>query len=130
MGTILKSLITGGAFRYLMAIPTVGHGVAYLLEELETGLVRFERELSQYVHHEDQTLTGKFDPKPEPDSGATAPNLPSRRERTGPQTAPAVFIPEFTAPDLPPSVAGPQTAPGGAPESAPAPPSDLPPLGG
>ena len=125
MGTILKSLITGGAFRYLMAIPTVGHGVAYLLEELETGLVRFERELSQYVRHEDQTLTGKFDPKPED----TQPE-PLHPAPAGPSPAPAVFIPEFTAPDLPPSVAGPQTAPGGAPESAPAPPSDLPPLGG
>jgi hypothetical protein len=125
MGTILKSLVTGGAFRFLMSIPTVGHGVAYLLEDLETGLVRFERELSKYVQHEDQALTGPFDGSPEeeptqPLTGAPAP---------APAPAPSGPAPAASAPEPPPGVTGPPAVPGG-PESAPAPSSDLPPLGG
>lgn len=121
MGTILKSLVDGSAFRFLMTIPTVGHGVAYLLEHLDTGLVRFERDLSQYVKHEDQTLAGKFDPQEETGSDSSGSATP----------APAPSGPPVPSggPELPPSVSGPQSAPGGAPEGEP-PASDLPPLGG
>lgn len=128
MGTILKNLATGQAFRFLMSIPTVSHGVAYLLEHLDTGLVRFERELSGYVKHEDQTLGGPFDPNPEEQAPAPAPvpgPAPEAPAGLGSESAP----PAGSAPEVPAGV-GPAPAPAPAPSEAQEQASDLPPLGG